>query len=880
MNQNTLEVNIDFISKRIPAIVTNVQKTLESKKNVFLDLIKDTNTNYEKFLKFKHEVIDNVKHLMDGDNSNLALHKIPFCLDPLSILESVSVHEEASFMETYYQHEKALNQDDVLNPWDLFDKNNKDPFVSAYDKKLPSFTRINVTDMGFKLSQKQHSFPVPRIIVKSICNQNISNFTYSNKFNQMAQSCCITGTYQVNVDNALDRRHGVSELLVGQISIHDLTAKIFDCYEKAFYRTFVSALHEVSQGPKDELESNIINFIQTQQAAIGIPNPSYLDEEGEFDKITSKKLMDQKVKTIEKWIDDIKKKEFSIRGIFRLLDYLNPYAIFIFVSHLLSTPQEYEGSDDYHMTFVEKLQKEFDNAIESLITRTTISMVITYCAKCGLNDYLPPIDVNHDMIKDLMNITHEDVAAFNTSLTNTEHGSSWGVDKETVDGTLDNKTVSKLLRKRLFDYLMINHVSMKSSQSNYTQNRYFNNQDCFFLKDESQKIYQGSRFYNFMTSALQEVYSNKTLVANYQKTIVNFKNDNYVYKNTLELARPFIKKYINHIKSMNDLKSLLDSPLKELRPDTTVDELINYGCLNDPNTYSFNSIKNHRMFGALYKGLLHGMFKLYYITGTYQEMSKQEVMVKMPQYLRKKYLAVLEELDTILKSMTHFYNSASDNSVSWTNSQLSIKMFINGDIKSFQLAHEMGLGSSLAKASIAAKWIRFNGPYERNIQQNSGDNIFTSGIGKYASYCAIYFDESIEAQSVSQEYFMNPAVYYFIADFNNENSRAKDPELINTNPNLVISREVTNSLEEIAIENYTFHFDYDKVIKNFKNYILKTNPKDLSFEELATYSIFAESCERSLNKRNADIETIKDHEKKTKEFNELFARACDRYMLN
>lgn len=880
MNQNTLEVNIDFISKRIPAIVTNVQKTLESKKNVFLELIKDTNTNYEKFLKFKHSVIDNVKNLMDGDNSNLALHKIPFCLDPLSTLTAISEMEEANFMETYYQHEKNLKQDETLNPWDLFDKNSKDPFVSAYDQKLPSFTRINVTDMGFKLSQKQHSFPVPRIIVKSVCNQNISNFTYSNKFNQMAQACCITGAYQVNVDNALDKRHGVSELLVGQISIHDLTAKIFDCYEKAFYRTFVSALHEVTQGPKDELESSIINFIQTQQAAIGIPNPSYLEDGEEFEKITTKKLMDQKVKTIEKWIDDLKKKEFSIRGIYKLLDYLNPYAIFIFVSHLLSTPPETEGTDDYHTTFVEKLQKEFDNGIESLITRTTISMVITYCAKCGLNDYLPPIDINHDMIKDLMNITHEDVAAFNTSLTNAEHGSSWGVDKETVDGTLDNKTVSKLLRKRLFDYLMINHVSMKSSQSNYTQNRYFNNQDTFFLKDESQKIYQGSKFYNFMTSALQEVYSNKTLVGNYQKTIVDFKNDNYVYKNTLELARPFIKKYLTHIKSMTDLKSLIESPLKELRSDTTVDELINYGCLNDPNTYSFNSMKNHRMFGALYKGLLHAMFKLYYITGTYQEITKREVMVKMPKYLRKKYIAVLDELDVILESMKTFYSYASRNKLDYSfNKQLSIRMFINGSIKTYDFPSEMGLRSSLSKMAIASTWLRDNGPFQKTSSL-SGAEIFYSGIGQYASYCAVFFDESIEAQSVSQEYFMNPAVYNFVRELADKESRSNDPELINTNPNLVISREVTNSLEETAIENYTFHFDYGKVIKNFKNYILKTNPKDLSFEELAAYSIFAESCERSLNKRNADIETIKDYEKKTKEFNELFSRACDRYMLN
>lgn len=872
MNQNTLEVNIDFISKRIPAIVTNAQKALESKKNVFLELIKDTNTNYEKFLNLKHTVKSEVGHLIDWKNTNMDLHKIPYCLDPLTLLQAVSIDEEASFMETYYQHEKNLKQDEALNPWDMFDKAKDDPFIVAYDKKLPSFTRINVSDMGFKISNKCN-FVVPRIIVKSVCNQNISNFTYSDKFNSMAQSCCITGTYQVNIDNALDKRHGVSELLVGQISIHDLVSKIFNCYEKAFYRTFVSVLNdEAVNGSKEEFENELIAFIQNNQAAMGIPQPTFLEEGTEYQNMFEKGFMEQKVKTIEKWIADLQKSQFSIRGIHYLLDYLNPYAIFIFVSNLLSTPVSSEGEEDYKVTILEKLNKEFNDAIESLITRTTISMVITYCAKCGLNDYLPPIDINHDMIKDLMNITHEDVAAFNTSLTKSEYGSSLGVDKESVDGALDNKRVSKLLRKRLFDYLMINHVSMKSSRSNYTQDRYFNNQDCFFLKDESQKIYQGSKFYNFMTSALQEIYSNQTLVANYQKNIVDFKNNNYVYRNTLELARGYIKKYLTHIKSMNDLKSLLESPMKEFKADCTVDEIINCACLNDPNSYSFNSLKNHRTFGSLYKGLLHCMFKLYYTTGTYQEISKQEVMVKMPAYLRKRYLAILDEIKELTSMMRSFYGAATqNNNLAYGPIQPSLKIFTNGVWKNLDRNDELGIRSTLAQASIAVKWW--------NQQSRPSDGMYGTGIGKFANYCLMYYNQDLESQSVAQEFFMNPHVYNFIQDFDMDNG-AHDPEMISTNPNLVISRELTNSLEEEAITNYTFQFDYGKIIKNFKNYILKTNPKELSFEELATYSIFAESCERSLNKRTADIETIKDYEKKTKEFNELFKRACDRYMLN
>ena len=896
MNLNTIESNVDYISKRVPQIINNVRAALETKKSTLLKMLKDTNTDYEKFLNFKQEIIRTFKQ---GDNfssnywkTNRDIHNYRYLITPLKMLACASAKDYNEIIETYYSFERGGDNNierNKLEIWKIEKNHYDDPFQKAFDTKSPTLITIDVCNMSTSCDK----FFVPRIMIKSLMRDDIANFMNSNKVSSIVDGCCI-GVLKdwknptVNYEDELDNRKGYSEVLIGQISINDLFQGILDCYYNAFMRTIICMenLKTPETQDRDEVKRKAIDFIRKYQTIFDIPDCIFLEDKSD-DKIDEKEFKEKIVKSMWAWTKELSQNYLhDFISIYQTLDNLNPYAIYLFMESLLNRKTQIEELDDFGSNFKNKLEQNLDEEIEGYITRSVVSMIFTYGAKCGLENYINPLEINQEFVKSLMNETFEDVAALNEGL-KTEFNES-NIPMEGPDSSLSRRKIANLTRKRLFDYLMISFVANNSGKKNYNLTNYFKNkQSVIFPKYDDSKSYNGSNFYNFIHSCLQEIYAHQTIVSNFQTNIIGFKNNNYVYKDTYELGSQFIKKYINDLKVKENVKEAMLILTKDQydasEPSFNLDKLLKETCLIDPNSYTFNTMKNHRAFASLLKQLLKYILKLYYITGTYQEICKKEVLLKVPDYIRKIYVKTIEEINLLCQKINRFTYNCNQFLNEIDNNIFHLNIWQGNEWKTISIVEKSDWNSAsdymtkyehiLIQQRIANYWwdlYKKQSTYNRNIY-----------VKRLYELCSINYSNKIEDLATTSEFFLDNDLSRYISNFSEKNNLSNsDPELFAINPSLVASREDINSIEEDMLEKNSYQFDYKKIVDNFKNYIDNKKPNELSIEELFTFSLLASSCEKTLNRQIASMESIQEFNKNNNEFEYLWIKSIDRYRLN
>ena len=170
---------------------------------------------------------------------------------------------------------------------------------------------------------------------------------------------------------------------------------------------------------------------------------------------------------------------------------------------------------------------------------------------------------------------------------------------------LNRKKSGTIVRKRMLDYVTLSWLAQKNYNKNFSGFQYLNhlygsNSDYSRFNNNFEagsNDEKGSVIYKFALRNLQEIYSNMTYTSNFTHNIVDMRNGQYVYKETIDLARTGIDLYI---------------------VDTDIKIFLNLGCSNkekeafliNGSNYDMNALKNHRALASIYKASVHVSFKL------------------------------------------------------------------------------------------------------------------------------------------------------------------------------------------------------------------------------------------------------------------------------
>ena len=901
MIKNNVELSIDYIKIRIPDIINNFHTSLINKADIFLSIINEIYKDRSGFFAYKNSLATYIQRDNDALNdkyySNLDALNSVFDFDPIHFLyHSTQGKVVGDLLNDYYQlmqkskhynYDGSNDIDKALNNYD------DDHFNKGMNTKTPFLVEMNISNMSTWTYKTLNGWlkdtGLPKIAIKSVMNSDIVSFTQSDQdklfssYSLVVGGNCIDNFYANKIEDRFSgQRKGVSELLVGQIDMATLSQKLLKIYYLVFHQTFLYNKY-------DEEREQILQMIKSYQVLFGIENSDIFGDQNsfstidEYNKITEQDFSDIESKTIIDWLYAINSRQW--RGVYRdILNDRNPYCIFVFINKFLNLRKNTDGSEiePEILNYIDTINELLDKYLNTFINRCILSTIITFFAKIGQNSYISPQGLNHDFIKKLIQITIEDTNNLNMELSESPTNYSKYEDRNTIVNSFEKRKTSQIIRKRIFDYLMLCNIIKSEKDINYNHELPFANELMekteWWDKDDIDTSYQkGSPLYKFVVKVLQEIYSNATYTINTDRNIIGYENGKYVYKSTMELAAPNIKKYLNDYDEIYQLKEMIENSFlieywgdSYRKPSFYLQKL----ALNSSNSVEMVSLINHRSLASIYKVILHLIFKLLYVVGNYQEMAKNEKIVTMPPYLKRKYMEIIVQINNVINQLNIFNQTPDVDNKEIGQVQYVLNQFQSGKWMPLH-DNEKRDFTNLKIMSLARGRLRV---------------IFDTKIRNMLDNKTKFFTDDAFRMSATlnnKSYFNDDIISEFdlstkITDFLIELVKNNVPSFSSNAPETMLMRSYESIREygEQFIKNIAYHIDYKKSVSKFEKYLNDTSINSYSLEELMTYGILNDGGYKTLDKKDLSLEEINEFQTISDKFDEKFLKAITSYSVN
>lgn len=850
---NVVELSLIHIKTRIPSIVNNFLesflkfglKPLEEFLNMIL-------TDRESYIKFRHSEKISSKKM----NGNTLGRKGNFTflnrVSPLELIEMVDIKSFHNIFKDYYIKDNYIKEDlykDIANSYKSSLKYNDFSIDNSYQAPILEEVNIGLMDGGLLIHDSCGISKLPpRIGVKCIENFKLEEILNNDVKMKKDNSNLLMASFgiaftssdrelpPINPTNSLDNSK-ISEFVIMQIDYLSLLQSLMEIYQEIYFNA------KQNDQVRELLKTLSMNDIDIQQV---------VDLE---------------------FFNTLFEKENSNDHSGFYLNSLNIHSLIV-LNKLFETNI---NEDDTEIgDFIDKLKSELDYKLTEFIKNTTMSAITTYLAKVGKDEIYDKYKLNHDLLQSLIEGNTEDFNYTNTLFMNS-------------GGTNEYKSESSFFRKRFFDYTMIMDIVSRDSKKSLTSSGYIpSNHYISTSINESYNVaedkFRHTRLYKFIYYTIQELYSHMTYTANFDKNIVGYNSNGYIYSDTYDLAKIAYNKYITSDDVLLDLNVFFGEYLN------SQDKIKNI--FIPSNTYAFNTLKNHRAFGAIFKASIHAVVKLmYHLSGMKEEARMQKIdKTEISEEFFVKYRKILKEIENIsnlLNNSNQYDNNLRDYFLGWgrltsvTSNLYSRNLFLNNKNQNVTIEYDEFVKDDALYNDYLEDASYFKIFYEiyihskclkRDHNENEVSILTTDIFHIVNTYCHHSHSGNELISKLAYEFYIPYYIYDYILALYND----KDPHLLATNDEIIAAKE---SLDQMIKMKFSKIGLYNDDIRNINSYVSKSLQNDNSIENLIACSALYSGYELCRSLENDSQEKIHLDEKGIRSFEKYFDKRIKEILL-